>query len=187
LKLAQAELGYLPPAAVAEVADLVGVSHAAAHELVTFYSMLHTERVGRQVVEVCVQLPCAVRGAEGLLRQLAEGLAISPGETTPDGLVTLLRTHECYGACHRAPMCRVNDEYVENLGDKKAVSNLLKRLKPGEAALTTDSRQPAAVDGDAAGADGTQQEPTSQPPAVDVPTAGGQRSAVGGPKPEGPP
>ena len=129
LKLAQDELGYLPPEAIAEVADLVGVSHAVANELGTFYSMLHTEPTGRQRVEVCVQLPCALAGGERLLRQLAEALGIAPGETTPDGQVSLIRTAECLGACHRAPMCRLNDEYVESLGSPEAVAALVERLR----------------------------------------------------------
>jgi NADH-quinone oxidoreductase subunit E len=139
LKLAQDELGYLPPEAVAEVADLVGVSHAAAQELTTFYSMLRTEPGGTLRVEVCVQLPCAVAGGERLLRQLASGLGIAPGETTPNGQVTLIRTAECLGGCHRAPMCRLNSEYVENLQTAEAVEQLIHRLqsqplptRPGE-------------------------------------------------------
>lgn len=152
LKLAQAELGYLPTEAVAEVADLVGVSHAAAHELVTFYSMLHTHPVGRQVVEVCVQVPCAVRGAERLLHRLAEAFGIAPGETTPDGLVTLIRTHECFGACHRAPMCRVNEDYVEGL-DEAATAALIERLRRGDFASTAHGGQPTVSDG-ALSADG---------------------------------
>jgi NADH-quinone oxidoreductase subunit E len=137
LKLAQDELGYLPPEAVAEVADLVGVSHAAAHELTTFYSMLHTEPTGAQRVEVCVQLPCAVAGGERLLHQLATGLGIAPGETTADGRVTLIRTAECLGGCHRAPMCRLNAEYVEHLGTPEAVGRLLDRLR-GNGPASTD-------------------------------------------------
>src|SRR5256712_13970120 len=69
LKLAQEELGWLPREAVAAVAELVGVSHAAAWELATFYSMLHLEPEARTYVEVCVQLPCALRGAERLLQE----------------------------------------------------------------------------------------------------------------------
>jgi NADH-quinone oxidoreductase subunit E len=115
LKHAQVQVGWLPPEAIAEVADLVGVSHASANELATFYSMLLTRPGGRQRIEVCVQLPCALRGAEGLLKRLAEGFGIAPGEITPDGNVELVRVAECFGACHRAPMCRVNDEYHENL------------------------------------------------------------------------
>jgi NADH-quinone oxidoreductase subunit E len=133
LKLAQDEIGYLPPEAVAEVAELVGVSHADAQTLTTFYSMLRTEPTGKLRVEVCVQLPCAVAGGERLLRQLAEGLGIAPGETTADGQVTLIRTAECLGACHRAPMCRVNTAYVEHLRSPEAVARLLEALKNGSA------------------------------------------------------
>ena len=43
LKLAQADVGYLPREAIAEAADLVGVPHSAALELVSFYTMLFTE------------------------------------------------------------------------------------------------------------------------------------------------
>jgi NADH-quinone oxidoreductase subunit E len=128
LKLAQLERGYLPPEVVAETADLVGVPHPAAFELVAFYNMLHAQPEGATLVTVCDQLPCALRGAGRLLRQLAEGLGIQPGQTTPDRAVTLERTSECFGACHRAPMARVNDEYVEQL-DPAATQRLLERLR----------------------------------------------------------
>ena len=63
-----------------------------------------------------------------LLQELAEGLGIAPGETTPDGELELHRTHECFGACHRAPMCRVNDEYREDL-TPEATQALIAELK----------------------------------------------------------
>jgi NADH-quinone oxidoreductase subunit E len=128
LKLAQGEIGYLPPTVTAEVADLVGVPHAAAAELVAFYTMLHDHPEGTVQVVVCAQLPCALKGANRLLRDLAAGLGIKPGQTTPDGAVTLERTSECFGACHRAPMARVNDEYYENL-DPEATQGLLTQLR----------------------------------------------------------
>ena len=130
LKLAQREAGWLPPDAVAEVADLVGVSHAQANELATFYSMLRMRPGGQVVVEVCVQLPCALRGAERLLAQLADGLGIQPGEITPDGQVELVRTAECFGSCHRAPMCRLNEEYREHL-TPEATEAFIRELKAG--------------------------------------------------------
>lgn len=120
LKLAQDQIGWLPPEAIGQVADLVGVSHASANELASFYSMLRLRPGGRARVEVCAQLPCALRGAERLLVQLAEGLGIRPGQTTADGAVELIRTAECFGACHRAPMCRVNEQYRENLTTEAA-------------------------------------------------------------------
>jgi NADH-quinone oxidoreductase subunit E len=111
LKLAQKDDGWLPPEAIAEAADLVGVPHSAALELAEFYTMLHTEPGPPVRVVVCAQLPCALRGAEGLIRDLHHGLqgAISSGS------VEVERTSECFGACHRAPMARVGDEYWEHL------------------------------------------------------------------------
>jgi NADH-quinone oxidoreductase subunit E len=127
LKLAQAEVGYLPPEVTAEVADLVGVPASAAAELVTFYTMLRDEPGGEYHVTVCVQLPCAVRGANQLLRNLSDAFGIQPGETTADGAVSLERTSECFGACHRAPMARVNDEYWESL-DEQGTERLVRKL-----------------------------------------------------------
>ena len=128
LKIAQQEQRFLAPETISRVADLVGVSHASANELATFYSMLHKQPLGETVVEVCAQLPCALRGADELLDQLSAALGISPGETTPNGEVTLERTHECFGACHRAPMCLVNHEYRENLRGEQ-LEGLLAELK----------------------------------------------------------
>src|ERR671938_113316 len=62
-------------------------------------------------VVVCAQLPCALRGAEGLIRDLHSGLR----QAIEQGSIEVERTSECFGACHRAPMARVGDVYRENL------------------------------------------------------------------------
>jgi NADH-quinone oxidoreductase subunit E len=134
LKLAQTEVGWLPRDVVAEVADLLGLSHQAAIEITTFYTMLRKEDPGGCAVEVCIQLPCAVRGSETLYRKLAEHLGadatIEHGHghaVAKDGSATAIATVECFGSCHRAPMCRVNDEYWEHL-DTNDLSKLLARI-----------------------------------------------------------
>jgi NADH-quinone oxidoreductase subunit E len=106
LKVAQRDAGWLSRDVIAETADLVGVPHAAALEIAMFYTMLHTEPVPRVRVVVCAQLPCALRGAEGLIRDLRAAESDS---------VEIERTSECFGACHRAPMARIGDQYRENL------------------------------------------------------------------------
>jgi NADH-quinone oxidoreductase subunit E len=111
LKLAQRDAGWLPPETIAETADLVGVPHSAALELAEFYTMLHTEPGPTTRVVVCAQLPCALRGAEGLIRELQSGLR----PRIDAGSIEVERTSECFGACHRAPMARVNETYFENL------------------------------------------------------------------------
>src|ERR671935_3011601 len=96
LKLAQADVGYLPREAIAEAADLVGVPHSAALELAEFYTMLHTAPGPPTHVVVCAQLPCALRGAEALIRDLRAGLSSQVNA----GAVEVERTSECFGACH---------------------------------------------------------------------------------------
>ncbi len=115
LKLAQADTGYLSRETMAEAADLVGVPHSAALELAEFYTMLHTEPIPPALVVVCGQLPCALRGAEELVRDLRTGLRAK----IENGSVEIERTSECFGACHRAPMARVGDTYCENLDQER--------------------------------------------------------------------
>jgi NADH-quinone oxidoreductase subunit E len=113
LKLAQADVGYLPPEAIAEAADVVGVPHSAALELALFYTMLHTQPGPARRLVVCAQLPCALRGAEELIRDLRAGLR----REIEAGSLEVERTTECFGACHKAPMARLGDEYRESLDD----------------------------------------------------------------------
>ena len=115
LKLAQADAGFLPREVIAEAADLVGVPHSAALELAEFYTMLHTEPGPSTRVVVCAQLPCALRGAEELIRELHSGLR----QAIERGAVEVERTSECFGACHRAPMARVGDVYHEHLDQER--------------------------------------------------------------------
>jgi NADH-quinone oxidoreductase subunit E len=120
LKLAQRDAGWLPPETIAEAADLVGVPHAAALELAEFYTMLHTRPGPATRVVVCAQLPCALKGAEELVRELRAALE--------SDAVGVERTSECFGACHRAPMARVGDVYHENL-DADGRERLVEELR----------------------------------------------------------
>ena len=141
LKLAQKEKGWLATQTIAEVADLVGVPHSSAIEIASFYSMLFTEKVAPVRVEVCVQLPCALIGAEDTLKKLAgkldmhlDGPIHKAHGHTADHKIELHSTVECYGACHRAPMCRVGDDYVEHVNSDKALDDLVTDLKKRAAA-----------------------------------------------------
>jgi NADH-quinone oxidoreductase subunit E len=141
LKLAQKEKGWLSRDTLVEVADLVGLPHSHAVELATFYSMLFTSEVAPVRVEVCVQLPCALAGAEEMTGRLAAALSVKmegpPHKAhghTADHRIELHTTVECYGSCHRAPMCRVGDDYVENVKTEADVERLAADLKRRAAA-----------------------------------------------------
>ena len=111
LRLAQETFGWISPGVETYVAGLFGLSPAHVHEVVTFYTLFFQQPVGRHVLSVCHNLSCSLLGAEDVLAYLQERLGIEPGETTPDGRVTLLRV-ECLCACEVAPMMQVDDEFV---------------------------------------------------------------------------
>jgi NADH-quinone oxidoreductase subunit E len=129
LYLAQGERMYLSDEEMAEVAGLLGMTPTEVHSVAGFYTLLRTRPGGKYVLEVCTDLPCALRGAEDFLQRLCGLLGIEPGETTPDGLFTVQEV-VCLAACDKAPMMQVNLDYHENLTEE-SVRELLNRLRHG--------------------------------------------------------
>lgn len=111
LHLVQERLGVVTPEAEAWVGALLGIAPAHVHEVITFYTLYHQQPVGTYHVQVCQNIACALKGAEGCIAQLSERLGIRPGETTKDGKYTL-STVECLCACEAGPVMQVNDQYV---------------------------------------------------------------------------
>ena len=109
--LAQEQDGWLRPEAMAEIAELVGVTPAEVRGTATFYDMLHTEPVGRYVVSVCTNIACILNGATELLAHAEERLRVRVGGTTEDGLFTLEES-ECLADCDHPPCVQVNHRFV---------------------------------------------------------------------------
>jgi NADH-quinone oxidoreductase subunit E len=114
LHLVQDEIGYVSLEACKELAAIFEVFPVEVVELVHFYNLLDIAPSGRHRVRICTNLPCALAGANDLLRGLEAHLGIAMGETTPDGRIHLGR-EECLGACGNAPMLRVDGVYHEDL------------------------------------------------------------------------
>jgi NADH-quinone oxidoreductase E subunit len=111
LQLAQERHGgWLPEAALREVADALDVTPAYCVSIASFYDMLHVEPIGRHVVEVCTNVSCAVSGAQGVVEAFERELGMRVGETTEDGAVTL-RTVECLGGCGWATVVAVDNRH----------------------------------------------------------------------------
>ncbi|HBA40438.1 MAG: NADH-quinone oxidoreductase subunit E [Deltaproteobacteria bacterium RIFCSPLOWO2_02_56_12] len=127
LYLAQREFGYLSPEAIEYVAKLMDLSSARVYGVVTFYTMLNMQPVGKYHIQVCRTLPCALVGAEKIAALVKSKLGIQVGETTPDGKFTLSEV-ECLASCGTGPMMQINDDYYENLTQEK-VEEILKSLK----------------------------------------------------------
>lgn len=111
LQLAQERHGgWLPEAALREVADALDLTPAYCVSIASFYDMLHVEPIGRHVVEVCTNVSCAVSGAQGVVEAFERELGMHVGETTEDGAVTL-RTVECLGGCGWATVVAVDNRH----------------------------------------------------------------------------
>jgi len=122
----RANQGWVSPEVVAFVADRLGLSTAQVEGVVTFYSLLNQQRPGEHEVWVCRTLSCALRGSEELLDRCQKKLGIVPGQTTPDGRVTL-HTAECLASCGTAPVVRVDRNYHENVTPQE-LDRILERL-----------------------------------------------------------
>ncbi|MDD8027670.1 MAG: NADH-quinone oxidoreductase subunit NuoE [Acidobacteriota bacterium] len=109
LHLVQAEMGWIPPEAEREVAEILGLRSIQVREAVTFYSLFRHRPGGRHHVRVCRALSCTLRGSEPVWRRLRERLGIRSGETTPDGRISLEEV-ECLGNCDNAPCVLIDFE-----------------------------------------------------------------------------
>jgi NADH-quinone oxidoreductase subunit E len=135
LYLAQGQLGYLTGNAMRFVAQQIGCSTADVEDVVSYYTMFYTKPVGKRVLNVCRTLSCALLGAERVTEELSKKLGIAPGQTTPDGEFTLIEV-ECLGACDRAPVVMVNDDWHERLAPEQAGQFVDDIRAKGRAAFT---------------------------------------------------
>jgi NADH-quinone oxidoreductase subunit E len=135
LYLAQHQQGYITGNAMRQVAEAIGCTPADVEDVVSFYTMFYTRPVGRQVIQVCRTLSCALMGAERVTEELSHVLGLKPGETDAAGEFTLIEV-ECLGACDRAPVVGVNDHWHE-CQRPDAVKALVQGLRErGGAAVT---------------------------------------------------
>lgn len=117
LYLAQHEYGFLSKQSVDEVAGILALDPTEVGKLIRFYTLFHDEPGGRARVQICTDLPCALRGAEVFAQALCDKVGVRLGETTEDGALTI-EAVMCLAGCDRAPMFQVQDSegihYHEN-------------------------------------------------------------------------
>jgi NADH-quinone oxidoreductase subunit E len=122
LDLAQRQQGWLPRAAMDEVARLLAMAPIRVYEIATFYTMFHLKPKGKYLLQVCTTTPCWLRGSEAVMtacREAADGTTFSVQEV------------ECLGACVNAPVVQINDDFYEDL-DAASTRRLLEALRRGE-------------------------------------------------------
>jgi len=123
----QNHYGYLSDEALEESASLLGMTPLELEELATFYDFIYREPVGRYVIHICDGVVCWMNGYEWVMDYLTKKLAIKPGETTEDGLFTILPT-ACIGYCDLSPAILINGRPYGPLTPEK-MDEILNRLR----------------------------------------------------------
>jgi len=135
LYLAQRQEGYATRAAMQEIADLLEITTTDVASIIGFYTLFHDEKAGKYRMQVCTDLPCALRGADQFLQELCKNLRVEVGQTTEDGLVTIEEV-KCLAGCDKAPMFQLQGEngieYHENMTVDKTLELVAALRKSGK-------------------------------------------------------
>jgi NADH dehydrogenase (ubiquinone) flavoprotein 2 len=124
--------GWIPRAAMDEIANRLGVSPMKVYEVATFYTMYNLRPVGKYNIQCCTTTPCWLRGSADIVKAAEKELGIKMGQTSGDMQFTLTEV-ECMGACVNAPMIQINDDYFEDLTPEvmqSLISNMKKNKLP---------------------------------------------------------
>ena len=122
----QEHYGYLSDEGLREAAQLLDISPLEIEQLATFYTFIYREPVGKYVIHVCDSVVCWMDGYEAVRDYVCQKIGIRPGETTPDGLFTVLPVC-CIGYCDRSPAMLINRKAYGNLTAEK-IDDILDRL-----------------------------------------------------------
>ena len=109
LYIAQRQGGYVTKQDLTDIGEIIGITSTEVASIVGFYSLYHDEQSGKYRIQVCTDMPCALRGAEEFLEKLCDNLGIQVGDTTEEGLVSIEEV-KCLAGCDKAPMFQVQSE-----------------------------------------------------------------------------
>ena len=121
---------WIPLAAMKYIAKYLNMPYIKVYEVATFYSMYNLSPVGKFFYQVCTTTPCMLRGAYKLVDVCKEKISNKENEISSDGNSSWMEV-ECLGACINAPMIQINDEYYEDLDEKK-LENIIEQTMKGK-------------------------------------------------------
>ncbi len=127
LQMIQDTLGYLPPEAIAVVADYLDLTESDVYGVATFYNQFRFNPPGKNPIKVCLGTACHVKGGDIILENFERKLEIEEGETTPDREFSIERV-ACVGCCAIAPVALVGETVHGNMAPSK-VEGLIFRIQ----------------------------------------------------------
>ncbi len=130
LHMVQERFRCVPYQAMAEIAEVLEITPAEVHDTMSFYGFFPQAPIGDMRVWICRSLSCMLRGGDELLKHACSRLGIEPGQTTPDGKLTV-EFAECLGICDFAPAALADDGRVYGPLAEESVNAMLNELKAG--------------------------------------------------------
>ena len=109
---------WIPLQAMKYIAKFLNMPYIKVYEVATFYSMYNLSPVGKYFFQICTTTPCMLRGAYDLVNVCKKKISDKENELSKNGKISWMEV-ECLGACVNAPMMQVNEDYYEDLNDKK--------------------------------------------------------------------
>jgi NADH-quinone oxidoreductase subunit E len=127
LKIVQANRGWINDDSLTAIAQYLKMSTAELEGVATFYNLIYRQPVGKYVIHLCNSISCHLTGYDEILQTIKQYLSIDYGQTTADGLFTLL-SNVCLGGCDKSPVMMIGDKHYQQLNVEKTIE-VLTQLK----------------------------------------------------------
>jgi bidirectional [NiFe] hydrogenase diaphorase subunit len=129
LHSAQNAFGFLTPELLWYVAGQLRLPPSRVYGVATFYNFFSLKPPGTHTVILCEGTVCYMRGATHIADALHSAFHAAPGETSPDGQVSVAIAR-CFGSCALAPVLVVDGQVVSNSSPELAVQRVRSVLGP---------------------------------------------------------
>ena len=116
LQALQDEFGYIDTAAEPLIAEILNITRAEVHGVITFYHDFRHQPAGRHVLKLCRAEACQSAGGDPLAARAEARLGVRMGGTAADGSVTLEPVY-CLGLCATAPSAMLDGRVVGRLDE----------------------------------------------------------------------
>jgi NADH-quinone oxidoreductase subunit E len=113
LYIMQEVYGSISDDAILHASKILQVPPATVYGVFSFYTMFRRPWEGKHTVWVCSTLSCALAGSEKLFDHCRAKLGCKKDGTTPDRMFTV-KKQECLGACDKAVVVQIDDDYYFN-------------------------------------------------------------------------
>lgn len=127
LQEAQEIYGYLPLEVLEKISEVTNEPLAKLYGVATFYTQFRMKPAGKHLIMLCQGTACHVMGAARVQQAIEDELKIENGETTEDGLFTLM-TVACLGCCSLAPVMMIDGETYASL-TSDSVRKVLRKIR----------------------------------------------------------